>query len=201
MLIRARVTNIIFAPQSEWQTIAGERSQSPWIDLLGYALPLAALGPLVYGMTIWLSGIEIGPAATPFPMDSALGAAVGAYVFDPNLPVGEDEVRVSLVTALWLTLVTFVASVLTISLFGLLLHLFALTMVRGSHLVDAFKVAVYASTPAWLVAGCLVHALMFVILVIGMLYSLYLCYLPPISASYAVGNTDSLSASYAIGTG
>lgn len=172
-----RVKNLIFSPDDEWQAIAIEEPVSVIRELLGYGLPLAILGPAAYGVAIGVFGLEIGPAQTPFPMDSPLGSAVGEHVIDPNLPIGENEIKVAGSTALRLAATTFFSSILSVTLLGALLYLVGLTMRRGLPARDAFRVAVYASTPAWLAAVGLIHALLFVVSVIGVLYSLYLCYL------------------------
>ena len=171
-----RSRNMIFSPQAEWRVIAAENSDYPRSGLLVYVLLLASIGPCAYGIGIWLFGINMGGGsqASPLAADSPMGSAISSFVFNPNLSISTGEKAISTLLALRLAMTTYALSLLTVTLLGLVLYLLAPLMSGQRNFRNALRTAIYSSTPAWTAAVCLILPTLFIILVIGMIYSLYI---------------------------
>ena len=171
-----RSRNMIFSPQAEWNAIAAETSASPWSGLLVYVLLLASIGPCAYGIGIWLFGINMGGGsqASPLAADSPMGSAISSFVFNPNLSISTGEKTISALLALRIAMTTYVLSLLTVALLGLVLYLLAPLMSGQRNFRNALRTAIYSSTPAWIAAVSLTLPALFVIFIIGMIYSLYI---------------------------
>ena len=138
---------ILVHPREEWRVIDGEQV-TPASLFQSYVFPLAAIGPLAatIGMTVF--GISI-----PF---------VGRY----RQPVG---------SAIASGIVRYVLSLVGVYVLALIIDALAPTFGGQKSRLQALKLAVYASTAAWL-AG--VFALVPPLSILGVLglYSLYLLY-------------------------
>jgi hypothetical protein len=149
MNVIERAKGIILNPKKEWETIAGEAGNIGEL-YKDYVVILAAIGPVASVIGMALIGISLPVFGTiRVPIGSALGSAVVHYV---------------------LTLA---------GVYGLALIIDGLapTFSGEKNLTQAFKVAVYSSTPAW-IGG--VFVLIPMLGILGMLlglYGLYVLYL------------------------
>lgn len=174
--ILRRIRNLIFAPKAEWRAIAAEAPASSWSSLWVYALTLAAIGPCAYGFGIWLFGIDKGETyhAAPLAADSPMGSAISSFVFNLDLPMSAGARIISALFALRIAITSYALALLTATLFGLVLYLLAPLMSGERNFRQALRTAIYASTPGWIAAVCLVLPALYVIFIIGMIYSLYI---------------------------
>ena len=142
----ARVRGILLRPTAEWGLIAAEPATVAGL-FRGYAVPLAAIGPVctVVGKLVFGSGVP------------------GIAVYRPN-PVG-------LILA---ELLAYGLALLSVFVLGLLVEALATSFDGVKDRVGAMKVAVYSSTASW-IAGA--FNLVPVLGVIGVLVSLYGFYL------------------------
>jgi hypothetical protein len=149
MSIVDRVKNICFTPGVEWPVIAAEPSTSGSL-VTGYVLPLAAVG-----------------AAAGFIGGSLIGRTlpyIGTY-------------RTSVVTGLTVACFTLIMAVVSVFVLAFLINALAPNFGGVKNSNQAFKVAAYSLTPAW-VAGVLnILPLLGVLAVLGGLYGMYLLYL------------------------
>ncbi|MGH2668336.1 MAG: Yip1 family protein [bacterium] len=147
MTLTERVKNILVQPRQEWEVIARERSTVAEA-YKSYVIPLAAIGPVA--SVIGLSVIGFGVPT------------VGRY----RVPIGASIVQ---------AIVTFALSLAAVYVLALIIDALAPTFSGQKNQVQAFKLAAYSSTAAWL-AGIfgLIPALGF-LAILG-LYSLYLLY-------------------------
>lgn len=149
MIVVERVKNILLRPAKEWPVIAGEATDAKAL-FLGYAAPLAAIGPIATWIGHSLIGVSVpllGTVRTPFL--TGLVYAVVAYL---------------LVLA-----ATFAV--------GLIIDALAPSFGGEKNAVQAMKCAVYAYTPAW-VAGILhVFPELGILALLASLYGIYLLYL------------------------
>ncbi len=147
MTLTERVKNILAQPRQEWDVIARELSSVGEI-YKSYVIPLAAIGPVA--SVIGLSVIGFGVPT------------VGRY----RVPIGASIVQ---------AIVTFALSLAAVYVLALIIDALAPTFSGQKNQVQAFKLAAYSSTAAWL-AGIfgLIPALGF-LAILG-LYSLYLLY-------------------------
>ncbi len=150
MTLVDRVRNICVTPATEWLVIEQERTSVSEL-MLSYLAPLAALG-----------------AAAGF---------VGSALLTSILPFsssGGSAIPIALVTAC----LSFVLTVAGCYIIGLIINALAPTFGGRQDAEQAFKLSVYAYTPA-LVAGVLaiIPLLGALFGFVGWLYSLYLTYL------------------------
>ena len=148
MALVDRVKNILLTPRTEWQVIDAETTTVA--DLYkGYIIPLAAIGPICMAIGWSVFGLRV-----PF---------LGTY-------------RPPMVNTLTTAVVQYVATLIGIYILAMIIDKLAPTFNGTPGMIQALKVAAYASTASW-VAGIfgLVPALSF----LGILgaYSLYLLYL------------------------
>ncbi|HXG03995.1 MAG TPA: Yip1 family protein [Candidatus Binatia bacterium] len=146
--MRERVKTILMQPRREWEVIAREPSTIGGV-YRGYVAPLAAVGPIT--------------------------AMVGQSMIGFGVP-GLGRYRVPLGSALVQAVVTYVLSLAAVYVLALVINALAPRFGGQEDPGQAFKLAAYSSTAAW-VAGvfALVPALGF-LSILG-LYSLYLLYL------------------------
>ena len=142
-----RIRGVLLRPAAEWDKIDLEPATIQSL-FTGYAMPLAAIGPVCGAIGIVVFGFGIPGIATYHA--NPLGAAVTA-------------------------LVSYGLALLATFLVGLIIDALAPTFGGVKNPVQAMKVAVYGSTASWL-AGVfgLIPAL--AVLAIAGLYSLYLYY-------------------------
>lgn len=147
MALGDRVKNIMMQPRDEWVVIAREPSSVGEI-YKSYVIPLAAIGPVasIIGLSVIGFGIP----------------TVGRY----RVPFGSAIVQ---------AIVTYVLSLAAVYVLALIIDALAPGFSGQKNPVQAFKLAAYSSTAAWL-AGILglIPALGF-LAILG-LYSLYLLY-------------------------
>lgn len=143
----SRVTNILLRPAQEWEVIRAEPSSVQSL-FVGYAVILAAIGPIAELIGGQIFGISFLGVTWRPDLSAALAGAVVGYV----------------------------TSLAGVFLLGLVIEALAPTFGGSKDRLLAMKVAVYSWTAAWL-AGIfgLVPALG--ILALLGLYSLYLLYL------------------------
>ncbi len=147
MALTQRVKNILIQPRQEWEVIARERASVGEL-YQSYVIPLAAIGPAA--SIVGLSVIGFGVPA------------VGRY----RVPIGNAIVQ---------AVVTFALSLVAVYVLALVIDALAPSFSGQKAQLQAFKLAAYSSTAAWL-AGIfgLIPALGF-LAILGF-YSLYLLY-------------------------
>jgi hypothetical protein len=143
-----RVKRILLSPRTEWEVIDNEPT-TPAQLFTGYAMPLAAIGPIAQIIGYSVFGITV-----PF---------AGTY----RVPVG---------SAITSALVTYVLTLAGTYVLGLIIDALAPTFNGQRSQIQALKLAVYSSTASWL-AG-IFHLIpgLRLLTILG-LYSLYLLYL------------------------
>ena len=143
-----RIKGILLKPKEEWQTISGETTTIPEL-YKGYIIILAAIGPVasVIGMSI----VGIG---LPF---------AGSF-------------RVPITTSIAYAFANYILTLVGVYLLALIIDALAPTFSGVKNMNQAFKVATYSYTPAWLVGIFIIIPALSVLGILG-LYSLYLLYL------------------------
>ena len=143
-----RARGIILNPREEWRAIDTEQTTVGNL-YRSYVAPLAAIGPIA--------------------------TIIGSSVFGVTVPL-VGAVRASPGAALAQGVVTYVLTLAGTYVFALVIDALAPTFAGTKNATQALKLAVYASTAAWL-AG--VFAIVPVLGILGLvgLYSLYLLYL------------------------
>jgi hypothetical protein len=149
-----RAKAIILRPRATWAVIDGEAT--PLRDLyVHYAMPLAVIGPVA--------------------------GFLGGQIFGRGQGVLGTVYRPSFFNALFAGVLQYVFALISVAVLALVINALARQFGAAANQAQAFKLAIYGSTAAWL-AGIfhLVPALSILSLV-G-LYSLYLIYagLPPL---------------------
>jgi hypothetical protein len=143
-----RAKRILLSPRTEWEVIDNEPTTAAQL-FTGYAMPLAAIGPIAQIIGYSVFGISV-----PF---------AGHY----RVPIG---------SAITSALVTYVLALVGTYVLGLIIDALAPTFNGQRSQIQALKVAVYSSTASW-VAGIFALIPGLRLLVILGLYSLYLLYL------------------------
>jgi hypothetical protein len=148
MALMDRAKAICLKPNTEWPVIEAETSSAQNL-MVGYAVPLAAIGPIA-GV---VGGVVIG-RTIPF---------IGTY-------------HVPIVSALTLAIVSYVLSLVGIFVLSFIINALAPSFGGQKSSAQALKLAVYAYTPAW-IAGVftLLTALSWLPIIAG-IYGLYLFY-------------------------
>ncbi len=148
MNIIERIKGILLKPQEEWQTIAGETT--PIADLYkNYIIILAAIGPVASFIGLSLVGV--------------------------SLP-GFVSYKVPLVTGLLNAVVQYVLTLVGVYVLAFIIDALAPTFDGEKNIDQAFKLATYSYTPAWLVGIFMLIPALGILAIFG-LYSLYLLYL------------------------
>ena len=148
MALVDRVKNILLTPRTEWQVIDAETTTVA--DLYkGYIMPLAAIGPICMAIGWSVFGLRV-----PF---------LGTY-------------RPPMVNTLTTAVVQYVATLIGVYILAMIIDKLAPTFNGTPGMIQALKVAAYASTASWL-AG--IFGLLPALSILGILgaYSLYLLYL------------------------
>jgi hypothetical protein len=144
-----RVKKICLSPQTEWSVIAEESTPAAGL-ITQYVLPLAA----VAAVAGFIGGSLIGQTL-PF---------VGTY-------------RAPLATGLGLAVFSVVTAVIGVVVIALIIDALAPTFGAQKNSAQAFKVAAYSFTPAWVAGVFQIVPALAILAVLGGLYGLYLLYL------------------------
>jgi Yip1-like protein len=147
MSLRDRVQNILMRPQQEWQVIAREPSSVAEL-YLSYVAPLAAIGPLA--------------------------SVVGLSVIGYGSPV-TARYRVGLGSSITQAIVTYVGSLIGVYVLAFVIDRLTPIFSGWEDELQAFKLAAYSSTAAWLAGVFRVIPALDILVLLG-LYSLYLLY-------------------------
>ncbi len=148
MAIVERVKQICFSPQTEWPVIAAE-SATPATLISGYAAPLAAIGAVAG----FIGGSIIG-RTVPF---------VGTY-------------HVGLTAGLAGAVLSFVMAIVSVAILAVVINLLAPTFDAQKDSNQAWKLAVYSYTPAWVAGVLQLLPLLGVLAILAALYGIYLMY-------------------------
>jgi len=142
--IAGRALDILLRPTRTWRVIAGEAA-TPRGLMLGYAAPLAAIGPVCT-----LIGSQLFPLSLfGVPLRTPLAGAIVAAVLSFVLALGG------------------------VYLLGRIIEALAPNFGGRKDQASAMKVAVYASTASWLAGAVSIFPVMAVFGLLG-LYSLFL---------------------------
>jgi hypothetical protein len=145
----ARVKKICLNPQSEWSVIAEESTPAAGL-ITQYVMPLAA----VAAVAGFIGGSLIGQTV-PF---------VGTY-------------RMPLATGLGLAVFSIVTAIIGVVVIALIIDALAPSFGAQKNRAQAFKVAAYSFTPAWVAGVFQILPALAILAVLGGLYGLYLLYL------------------------
>ncbi len=142
-----RVKNIILTPKTEWPVIAGESATTSGL-FTGYAMPLAAIGPIF--------------------------AAIGSILFFSLLSFG---VHIGTSFVLIGALLSFVLSLVMVFVLGLIINALAKTFDGTPDSTQALKVAIYSMTASW-VGGVfgIIPVLGGLLALAATIYSIYLIF-------------------------
>jgi Yip1-like protein len=143
-----RVRQLLLSPRTEWAVIDAEPT-TPAALYTGYAMPLAAIGPVAQIIGYSVFGITV-----PF---------MGTY----RVPIG---------SAITNAIVTYILTLLGTYLLGLIIDGLAPTFGAQRSSIQALKLAVYSSTAAWLAGVFALVPGLRMLQILG-LYSVYLLYL------------------------
>jgi hypothetical protein len=149
MAIFNRVKGICLKPKTEWDAISGESPSTAEL-FKGYAVPLAAIGPIA----AFIGGSIVG-RSLPF---------VGNY-------------RVPMVTGLVMAAYAFVMALVGVFILSLILHALAPSFAAEKNNAQAIKVAVYSYTPGWVAGVLQILPTLGLLAALAGLYGLYLLYL------------------------
>jgi hypothetical protein len=144
-----RARNICLTPATEWPVVAAEPA-SPATLISGYAVPLAAIGPIAG----FIGGSIVG-RAMPF---------VGSY-------------RVPFFSGLVVAIFTFGMAIVGVFVLSLIINALAPTFAGEQNSTQALKVAVYSYTPAWIAGVLNIVPLLGILAIFAAFYGLYLLYL------------------------
>jgi hypothetical protein len=144
-----RAKNICLTPATEWPVVAAEPA-SPATLISGYAVPLAAIGPIAG----FIGGSIVGRAA-PF---------VGSY-------------RTPFFSGLVIAIFAFGMAIVGVFVLSLIINALAPTFAGEQNGTQALKVAVYSYTPAWIAGVLQIVPLLGILVLFAGFYGLYLLYL------------------------
>ena len=144
-----RAKAVCLSPDSEWTTIATERTEAAAL-ITGYVLPLAGVAAAAQLIGETLIGRSLGIIGTyRVPLFTGIGIAVASLAF----------------AAIGVVVMSFVID-------GL-----APTFGAQKSREQALKVAVYSATPVWIAGVAQIIPALGILVLIGALYALYLLYL------------------------
>ena len=149
MNIVERVKNICLTPVTEWPVIAAEQTSAGTL-VTSYVVPLAAIGAVAG----FLGGSLIG-RTIPF---------VGTY-------------RMPVAAGLAAAVFTFVMAIVSLFILSAIINALAPSFDGQKDSAQAFKVAVYSYTPAWVAGVLQILPLLGLLGILAGLYGLYLLYL------------------------
>jgi hypothetical protein len=144
--LKDRIKNILFTPAAEWDRIDGEPATVQGL-YSGYACILAAIGPIAS----LIGGQLFGYAGIFFHRPPLIGAVVGAIV-------------------------SYVLSLVGVYVLALIIDALAPSFGGTKNQIQAFKVAVYSWTAAWIAGIFALFPPVSALRIIG-IFSLYLLYL------------------------
>lgn len=143
----ARIQGLLLKPRHEWSVIAGERTSISAL-MLSYVAVIAAIPVLAQMIGMLVFGVSVLGVTYRPPIMTTLTTALGQYVL----------------------------SLIAVGVVAVMIDVLAPKFGGRRNLTQAFKVAAYGSTAAWLAgATALVPAISF-LAILGA-YSLYLLYL------------------------
>src|SRR5687767_4466989 len=125
MNILERVKKICLSPQTEWPVISSETTPTAGL-ITGYVLPLAAV--------------------------SAVAGLIGGSLVGQTVPFLGTTYRVPLATGLGIAVFAVCSAVVGVFVISFIINALAPSFGAEKNSAQAFKVAVYSFTPAW-VAG------------------------------------------------
>lgn len=140
-----RVKNICLTPATEWDVIAGESSPSSEL-ISGYVVPLAGVGALAG----FIGGSLVG-TTLPF---------LGTY-------------RVPIMMGLGAAVFTLVMAIVSVFIISAIINALALNFGAEKDSAQAFKVAAYSFTPAWVAGVLQVIPMLGILVLLASLYSIY----------------------------
>ncbi len=149
MPMMERVKAICLKPNTEWPVIEAETSSTRDL-MVGYAVPLAAIGPIAS----FIGGVFVG-RTIPF---------IGTY----HVPMG---------SALTLAIVSYVLTLVGIFVLSMIINALAPSFGGQKNSAQALKIAVYAYTPAWIAGVFTILTSLSWLPIIAGIYGLYLFYL------------------------
>jgi len=144
-----RAKNIVLTPKTEWEAISSEQLSTGQL-YKGYVAPLAGIGPIASFIGLSLVGVSL-------PL-------MGHY-------------RMPFLSGLSTALVSYVFALIGVYLVSLIINALAPTFGGEKNPERALKVAVYASTPAWIAGALYILPGLSVLALLASLYGLYLLYL------------------------
>jgi hypothetical protein len=147
MNIVERIKGILLRPQEEWHIIEGETTPIAML-YANYIILLAAIGPVASFIGMSLVGVSL--------------PVVGAY-------------RVPIITGLVHAVVQYILTLVGVYVLALIIDALAPTFSGEKNINQAFKLATYSYTPAWLVGIFMLIPVLGVLTILG-LYGLYLLY-------------------------
>jgi len=149
MAIVDRVKKICLTPATEWTVIEGE-SASPAGLISGYVAPLAAIG--------------------------AVAGFIGGTVVGRSLPyIG--TYRVGVMAGLVGAIFAFAMAIVGVAVLAFVINALAPTFGAQKNSVQAWKLAVYSYTPAWVAGALQIFPLLGTLAILAALYGIYLMYL------------------------
>jgi len=152
MMLIQRVKEILLNPKDTWLKIKDETTGIAQV-FTGYAMPLALL-PAVFGMLGYaLIGHRYG-----------FGPVSGVY-------------RVSFPYALIWAIISYVLTLIGLYIEGIVINALAPSFGSKQNTVNAYKLAVYASTPAFIAGILNIVPMLGILVFLISLYGIYLLYL------------------------
>lgn len=145
--ILGRVQRLILSPASEWDVIAGEDANVQRI-YMNYVGPLIIVAALASAIGMSVVGINFGLGTFRVPAGAALGQAI----------------------------LTILLGMAGVYITGLVINALAPQFGGTQDAGQAFKVAAYSPTAAWVATVVTILPQLGIIALIGSLYSLYLLY-------------------------
>ena len=149
MALVERIKNICLKPSAEWPVIA-EESTSTRDLVIGYVVPLAAIGPVA----TFIGNSVIG-RSVPF---------IGSY-------------RVPMVSGLSMAVFSYVMAMVGVFIISLIINALAPTFGGEKNSAQSLKLAVYSFTPGWIAGVLHILTSLSLLALIAGLYGLYLLYL------------------------
>ena len=142
-----RVKGILLSPKAEWDKIDNEAAE-PQSIITGYVLPLVALAAIagLIGMSVF--GVKVFGVSYRAPLFGALTGAVVQIAF----------------------------GIAFVFIFAFIINALAPTFGAAKNFGQAFKVAAYAPTAAWVAGMLAIIPMLGVLGIFGGLYSLYLLF-------------------------
>jgi hypothetical protein len=149
MDIKTRARNILVAPNEEWSVIAEEQTPASTL-VTGYVLPLAAIG--------------------------AVAGFIGGSIVGMSVPF-LGTVRAPITSGLVMAVFMLVMAVVGVFVVSFIINALAPTFGAQKNSAQAFKVAVYSYTPAWIAGVFQIIPALGILGFFAALYGFYLLYL------------------------